>query len=123
MKRDPYTLVIALDSNQSAACQLYVDDGKSYKHQNGEYIFTQFRYENSVLKARTSRILDISNQYGEAAHLTNKVERIIITGMDKSPTEILVQDKKLEFKFTKESVLMVKLPNVEIGLEWEIKFQ
>ena len=36
--RDPFTLVVALDSNSKASGDLFLDDGHSFAFQRGQYV-------------------------------------------------------------------------------------
>ncbi|KAG0177650.1 hypothetical protein DFQ29_004616 [Apophysomyces sp. BC1021] len=49
MKRDPFTLVIALDHNGDAQGTLYLDDGETYAYESGAYVHTSFTFKNGVL--------------------------------------------------------------------------
>ncbi|KAL9597362.1 MAG: hypothetical protein Q9179_004300 [Wetmoreana sp. 5 TL-2023] len=42
MKWDPYTLVIALDHNNQAEGELYIDDGESFEFEKGAYVHRHF---------------------------------------------------------------------------------
>jgi mannosyl-oligosaccharide alpha-1,3-glucosidase len=72
---DPYTLVIALDSNDFATGELYMDDGKSFDYATGAYALRKFTYANGVLSAETIRGSE-TGFGGEEAF----VERIAIIG-------------------------------------------
>ena len=42
MKKDPFTLRITLSKSGSARGELYMDDGVSYSHQQGQVIWREF---------------------------------------------------------------------------------
>ncbi|CCO30246.1 alpha 1,3-glucosidase [Rhizoctonia solani AG-1 IB] len=42
MKNDPFTLLVALDNQGSAGGDLYLDDGESYAHEDGQLVWRQF---------------------------------------------------------------------------------
>jgi alpha 1,3-glucosidase len=49
MRDDPYTIVIALDSAQSASGSLYVDDGSTFEFMDQVYLQSTLTYDNQVL--------------------------------------------------------------------------
>lgn len=54
--QDPYTLVIALDDSGSALGSLYVDDGRSFAHEGGQFSKTEFSFEKGVLSSKVRSI-------------------------------------------------------------------
>ena len=46
--RDPLTLVVALDSRGQAQGELYLDDGRSYAFQRGQYAYRRFEFKGGA---------------------------------------------------------------------------
>jgi mannosyl-oligosaccharide alpha-1,3-glucosidase len=55
MKLDPFTLRVALDKDGNARGDLYLDDGESYDHQEGNFIWREFVAEK---KTRSKLVLE-----------------------------------------------------------------
>jgi mannosyl-oligosaccharide alpha-1,3-glucosidase len=49
-RRDPYTLVAALNATQGASGHLYIDDGASFDFMQGTYLEAEFEYDKGVLQ-------------------------------------------------------------------------
>jgi len=121
MKKDPFTLKIALDKTGFAARgELYLDDGETYAHQQGELIWREF----IASKAERKKVLDIrsvdlvSRAGGEGAvdGVTLSVydrenafardiagvtvERIIVLGLESRPKSVKLENgKELQWTF------------------------
>ncbi|KFM25547.1 Neutral alpha-glucosidase AB [Auxenochlorella protothecoides] len=50
MAKDPLTLVVALDRSGGARGDLYMDDGRSYAYQAGEFVYAQITMKGGVLE-------------------------------------------------------------------------
>ena len=50
--QDPFTLIIALDDKQSASGSLYLDDGRSFAHEQGHFSNTTFTFGNGALTCK-----------------------------------------------------------------------
>ena len=61
MLKDPFTVVVALNSQQEAKGQLYLGDGHSFDWQTGAFIWRDFSFANSELKA-TAHSTSISRE-------------------------------------------------------------
>ncbi|CAI4963640.1 BAD_collapsed_G0004260.mRNA.1.CDS.1 [Saccharomyces cerevisiae] len=78
MKNDPYIIVIAPDTEGRAVGDLYVDDGETFGYQRGEYVETQFIFENNTLKNVRSHIPEnLTGIHHNTLRNTN-IEKIII---------------------------------------------
>ncbi|KAH9308324.1 hypothetical protein KI387_036235, partial [Taxus chinensis] len=78
MARDPYTLVIALNQSLEAEGELYVDDGRSYDYEKGEYIHRRFVFSNGRLTS-VNLASDKSNKKSFSSNCS--VERIVLLGL------------------------------------------
>ena len=150
MKNDPFTLRVALSKSGNARGELYMDDGVSYDHQKGEFVWREFiasskgkvvRVSSTNLgSARPSEAVDgvdltsydPSNDYAKAV-ADVRVEKMVILGLSYKPTSVKVDgsDMILKWEWTpgvsasgkKEgsaSVLVVKDPKLLITKEWTI---
>ncbi|XP_063543327.1 neutral alpha-glucosidase AB isoform X2 [Cydia strobilella] len=119
MAADPYTLVVALDANNTAHGSLYIDDGETYEFRNNKYIYAHIDYEPSA----------ITYSFVNSANYPTRswVERIVIAGIKSPPkTAKLVQaDKQLALQMTLHKgndVLVVRKPAASMAQPWRIVF-
>ncbi|KAK4685643.1 hypothetical protein P7C73_g4499, partial [Tremellales sp. Uapishka_1] len=140
MWQDPFTLLIALGKDGSAAGDLYLDDGEGYAYQSGDFVWRGFEYKNNRLKnaphggASTGLVPydPVDNGWAQAiAHV--RIEKIVVLGMKKAPKSVSVNGEELFFDFSageshdgkKErgsSRLIIKNPGLEVVSDWEIVF-
>jgi alpha 1,3-glucosidase len=122
MKHDPFTLRVALDNTGSARGELYLDDGESYQHHKGDFIWREFTAGKAPKKSRTLRIAsrDLASQSPQdavetkalstynaanayATSLQNagvRVERVVVLGLSNKPKSVTTEDgKALEWSF------------------------
>jgi len=115
MKRDPFTLFVALDENNEARGRLYIDDGQSFGYRNGKFLEVEFTFKDNKLQSR------VVNPGSYAT--TEWVERVVILGWRNRPASITVSSKsvgtsKLEFEGTHP--LVIRKPRTLITEDWEI---
>lgn len=120
MVDDPYTLVVALDENNTAEGTLYIDDGETYEYKNKKFLYAKMKYEPGLL---TYKFID------ESAHYPTRswVERIVIAGIKTPPkTAKLIQgDKHTALQMTLHKgndVLVVRKPGANMAKPWSISF-
>ncbi len=124
MKKDPFTLTIALDKlGTSARGELYLDDGETYAFEKGELVWREFTVSRDTSKnARlVIRSEDLATRFegrfiadGVQIETYNPknafvhdiasvyVERIIVFGLEKGPKSITIAGgKDLAWTFTK----------------------
>lgn len=128
MVNDPYTLVIALNSSQSAEGELYVDDGKSFEFQRGAYIHRRFIFSDGKL---TSLNMAPSGNNGRLFSTECVVERIILLGHPSRPKSALIEPSNKETEIEMgplrvqrsriASVLTIRKPNVRVTDDWTIR--
>ncbi|CAB4066310.1 GANAB [Lepeophtheirus salmonis] len=116
MANDPYTLVVALDKNQTAEGTLFIDDGESYGYRNGEFLYIKFKYANNRL---SSHLLE-----SPGFKTPSWLERVIITGLKTGPNKVtvsspLIGEIVVEFTY-KDEVLKIRKPSPNIAEEWTI---
>ncbi|KAI5631086.1 hypothetical protein NE865_16198 [Phthorimaea operculella] len=73
MADDPYTLVVALNNNNTAAGTLYIDDGETYEYKRNQYIYARIAYSPQEI---TYSFINPSAHYPTRSW----VERIVIAG-------------------------------------------
>ncbi|KAJ8327387.1 hypothetical protein BDV3_000470 [Batrachochytrium dendrobatidis] len=127
-KADPYTLIVALDKSGAATGTLYVDDGRSYAFQKGEYIFNTFVFKQGKLTSTSSRLqavsmADLSDDGLES--LGMRIERIILVGAATSPEKVVANGVQADFKVTSMGgvfMVVVKNPKIAVGHAWTVEF-
>jgi len=117
MVRDPFTLVVAVDSSGAARGSLFLDAGDGYGYQQGEYHLCAFSFAAGVLK-------------NEAAHASaaykpqNVLERVELLGVPLPAKVTLLADGtevELGFGWSEERQrLTVRKPGVLMAAEWAI---
>ena len=143
MRKDPFTLRVALDNHFGARGELYLDDGITFANEQGNYVWREFVAEKG--KGKTVRIssrdkaaaqgalvsYNPKNEYAKSIDGV-RVEKIVVLGLVGKPTSVtLGNGKVLEWEFvpgvaaaeTKEgkaSVLVIKDPRVNVVEDWEI---
>ncbi|KAJ3308998.1 hypothetical protein HDV04_000549 [Boothiomyces sp. JEL0838] len=124
MKKDPYTIIVALDSRLNASGSIYVDDGSSFEYQSGDYINSKFEFKDNTLSAKH---LPLSTPMNVKGDFNVKIERIVIVGYSNEPAAIKNSNGKDLFFGTKKVgdsfTVTIKNPEVLIGDEWSIKFK
>jgi alpha 1,3-glucosidase len=117
MKRDPYTLFIALDENGYASGSLYTDDGESYDYKNGKYLKLDFTYENNQLEAK---VVNPESTY----ETPEWVERVVILGLQSKPSSIQVHSKSVgsvNLESEGQNPIVIRKPGVLIKEDWQLK--
>jgi hypothetical protein len=74
--RTPITLYIALDASQAAAGDVYVDDGESYKYEDGDFVHAAFTYADGTLAVSAA---------GNLSFPAPHVRALVIYGADGVP--------------------------------------
>ena len=150
MKSDPFTLRIALDKGNAARGELYLDDGESYSHEKGQFVWREFAAAPSAKSKGvkiTSRDLGAAKPTEAVDHVALakydggnayaqqiagvRVEKIVVLGLAAKPSKVTAGGKALEWTFTpglsatetKEgtaSVLVIKDPKLPVTSDWEI---
>jgi len=114
MKYDPYTLIIAADSNGSAKGTLYIDDGETFDYEHGDFLYIDFKLENGELKATVE---------DGSLSVPNKIEKIIVVGLKNTSTSVKVtQGSSWDATvIDKENHIIIKTPGVDLSESWSIK--
>ncbi|KAI0644926.1 alpha-glucosidase [Trametes meyenii] len=151
MKHDPFTLRVALGKDGNARGELYLDDGETYSHHDGNFVWREFiaakkgkgvRISSKNLAAEkpaeavdSVALASYSNDNDFAKSIANvRVEKVVLLGLSTKPSSVSVEGKELTFTFTPgvaasdktegtASVLVIKDPKLSITGDWEIVVQ
>ena len=121
MKRDPFTLRVALGKDGSARGELYLDDGETFSHQQGQLVWREFVAEKPAKKSKGVRIssrnlaaqkpaeavdhvalatYDSGNAFAKAI-ADVRVEKIVVLGLAAKPSSVTVGGgKELQWTYT-----------------------
>ncbi|XP_045781311.1 neutral alpha-glucosidase AB isoform X1 [Maniola jurtina] len=139
MANDPYTLVVALDSNNTAHGTIYIDDGETFDYRTNKYIYASFHYEPAGMTYKITPPKSDAAAWGhdgglyefknvDANYPTRSwVERIVIAGIKNAPKAArLVQGGKttpLQMTLHRgNDVLVIRKPGASMAKPWEIQF-
>jgi mannosyl-oligosaccharide alpha-1,3-glucosidase len=124
MKRDPFTLHVALDRTSRARGELYLDDGETYEHQTGSFIWREFTAYNPDTRPKalhlTSKDLvsvtektavhggdiaayDPANNFAKSV-ASVRIARVVILGLNKKPSQVKTDDGQVLQWFYQEGV-------------------
>jgi len=140
MEADPITLFIALNDQNVAEGDIYVDDGKTFDYISGKYAYRRIRYSqdlNNVGGIITCTPVEYENrhvihQVGGTYNPTNTVEKVVVIGQKSKPIKITLFSKEedktgtnLEFEMedNKAQTFIIKYPECFIGNLWKISIQ
>ncbi|PCH35732.1 glycoside hydrolase family 31 protein [Wolfiporia cocos MD-104 SS10] len=150
MKYDPFTLRVALSTGGTARGELYLDDGETFAHEEGQLVWREFsaRTDGSARVVRIgSRDLaarkpaeavdgvalaqyDGANVYARTI-ADVRVERVVVLGLAARPTSVRAGGDELQWEYSSgtaaddktqgtASVLVIKDPGVGVAADWEI---
>jgi alpha 1,3-glucosidase len=128
MKKDPYTLYIALDVQKKAAGKLYMDDEESFGHKTrSEYAEADFSVDLSSSVGTIKNTVAIGGGWTTVEkEMTDDrmIERVIIMGIDRPPKSIKNAELSIDFEYDAAGkVLILRKPGVSALTNWEILFQ
>lgn len=113
MKKDPFTLVVALGEDFSANGKLFVDDGNSFGYKQGEYLEGIMEFKDDRLR------YSVAHPWGAE----NTVEKIVILGLKKEPVHVSAESSCIHEDvgfYVNDGVVTVKLPKVKINESWTL---
>ncbi|RPD70847.1 alpha-glucosidase [Lentinus tigrinus ALCF2SS1-7] len=120
MKKDPFTLRVALSNDGIARGELYLDDGETYSHRDGKFIWREFIAEKPAKKSKGVRIssrdlaaqkpteavdqvalatYDSSNDFAKNV-ADVRVEKVVVLGLMTKPSSVTTGGKELQWTFT-----------------------
>jgi len=117
MRRDPFTLVFALDSQKKAKGDVYFDEGDGYDYQHGAFVYRTFSLDNNQITSVAARP---SNGVSDVP----AVERLILLGVDSPPKQVVTAGRQLEFQHNGATrVLTIRKPELSLGADFTIQLQ
>jgi alpha 1,3-glucosidase len=144
MKYDPFTLVVALNKENSANGTLYLDDGETFDYEQGAFIHRRFAFDGKRNILTSTNLAEGSRTAKLDAYLKTmakvRVEKIIIVGAPKSwkgKTEVVVMEEGAKESARKKRVAIeffqgkgkqanwaeIRDPKVGVGKGWKIDFE
>lgn len=153
MKNDPFTLRVALSKSGVAKGELYLDDGVTYDHEKGSFVWREFialkkgkalRISNTNLGNSNSHQVvervdltpsDPSNDFAKS--IANvRVEKLVVVGLSSKPTSVKFEGGHEDLKWEwisgvgsggksegTASLLTIKDPKALITKDWTIVIQ
>ena len=115
MNQDPFTLIVALDSKQSAQGELYLDDGISFDYKSNAFIRREFDFVDGKLINHPHALSPLNGRL----NISIAIERIVIWGVHSKPSSVTLNGKALTFVWN-EQELVLRQPGVTINDNWEI---
>lgn len=120
MKMDPYTLIVALDKTGNASGKLYIDDGESYDHIQGEYINVEFKADQDSI----SGVVDYQSDRFAKSIDSIHIENIQIVGLSNTIKNVEIHQGENESWIGKvkevDGVVTIENPRVKINANWTI---
>jgi len=121
MAEDPLTLMVALDANNKAQGELYVDDSISFAYKRGAYLLKAFTFENNRLRATN---VHSSPDFST----TSVVEKVVIKGFTSKPSAVTAKvggkDTPVDYTFDYPAkTLTLRKPETLVQGEWDIVIQ
>uniref|UniRef100_A0A8C7TDR5 Glucosidase II alpha subunit b n=1 Tax=Oncorhynchus mykiss TaxID=8022 RepID=A0A8C7TDR5_ONCMY len=109
MEHDPYTLFVALSPKRFAQGELYIDDGHTFNFdKQKQFIHRRFSFANNALSSRSVK-----------SFLSHILFIFVVTLLD-----FYGKESQLEFEFDASmSVLTLRKPGVNAGLDWTVVLQ
>ncbi|OQS03108.1 neutral alpha-glucosidase [Thraustotheca clavata] len=118
MRKDPYTLIVALDEAKNAHGELYMDDEFTFAHSTSKvFSKVQFKYDNGKL---------VSSIEKDAFATDVTIERIVIVGLQKSGAAVHKLESsgekvKLDSYYDSlEDTLTIRKPNLRTLSAWTL---
>ncbi|KAF5834709.1 glycosyl hydrolases family 31-domain-containing protein [Dunaliella salina] len=130
MLDDPVTLVVALDANNQASGDLYLDDGHSFAFKRGEYLHRSFTFNGGQLQS-TPAPTATNTPPGSLQLPTVTVERIVFMGLPKKGAfqAKLPSGQVVDLEFEPISVVapraasahVMRKPDLPISQDWTVE--
>jgi alpha 1,3-glucosidase len=120
MEHDPFELVVALDGDGTAEGRLYVDDGRTFAYEKGEFVYKRFVFTGSELTASDFGASDAKSPFVTACRTA--IEKIVIVGLGKvlkKATDAKGKTLRLE---ARGQVVAIAKPSLLVKDDWKITF-
>ena len=127
MKKDPYTLYVALDADMLASGTLYMDDEETFGYKKrDEYALAALSADLNAGKLQNEVTVGSgwTSKVGSMA-ADRMVERVIVMGVKKAPSQITVSGnaEPLSFLYDKDKQLLtIRKPEVSALQNWVMSF-
>ena len=124
MKSDPYTLYVALDSDQAAEGILYMDDEETFEHErNASFGIAKFVASFEGGDSFIYNKVTLGAGWADQAVGERMLERIVVMGVKKRPKQIqLVGSASIDFEFdATANVAVLKKPGVNVLSDWKLR--
>lgn len=119
--RDPLTLIVTMDDDQTATGDFYDDDGVGFQFACGHYIHRRFTYTSGVLSSRPFDNKMARGKFYDDYDI--KIERIKVAGLEKRPVYVRSSEGEyLEIEW-REEVLTIHRLNLSVRDNWAILFE
>nr|AXJ21599.1 glucosidase II alpha-subunit [Glyphodes pyloalis] len=121
MADDPYTLIVALDSDNTAVGTIYIDDGETFEFEKSNaYIYGKFEFNGNEL---SYSFIDPASTYPSRSWL----ERVVVVGLRAPPRAARLQqaarsDPLHMTLHEGNGVLVVRKPGATMTEPWKIQF-
>jgi len=125
MQKDPFTLVLALDSAGQAAGELYMDDEHSFAWKQGDFVWRSLSFKDSQLSSVAHPGKASSGRYTTDC----VVERVVILGLKSVPKSITAKVEgrdsvTLEFqKHPASGALVIRKPELPVTKAWTMSLE
>lgn len=126
MENDPFTLVIALDSEGEASGRLYLDDGETFEYTRGDYILREFKVQGWVLTSRSLNRQEPEAEWSFIRRFSSlKVERIVFQGLSRPVSHVVIDGRSTAAESRHDIaggqyVVTVSKAHLSIGQDWSV---
>lgn len=132
--RDPFTLLVALDSSNAAQGDLYLDDGRSYAFKRGQYVHRDFTLKDYKLTSSAHPTepgaTPASPTWTGTSGLV--VERIVFLGLPASAkgysaqlpgsdAPVPLEMGPVSQRWPSANAWVLRCPNLPIGEDWQVE--
>lgn len=115
MKKDPYTLFVALDENEHASGLLHMDDEETFGYQRGQSADAKFTATTTFLSGIVA-----PTSWTEGGD----IERIVVAGWSKKPTRIHIEVEQRDVEFDQRGdVTIIRKPGVSAASNWTLAIE
>jgi alpha 1,3-glucosidase len=116
---DPFTLIIAVDSNETAEGELYVDDGESFDYATGGYVQKKFKFTRDGLTS-ANPVPRSPTPFVEKYDVA--ISQIWITGLASVPTAITDKAGRQLHFVVRDGALLIHRPQLRVADDFELLF-
>lgn len=126
MVNDPYQLVVAADMNNYAQGKFYIDDGESFEYESGQYLETEFIFENKKL---SNKPINIPSNITHSKIGNTLIEEIILPLNKYSDVEfkdiVTIHRDNMDTQIPiikQDNQIVIKNPFVYANESWQLCF-